>query len=358
MYELFEEIKNLHNIKQDFKYHEEGNVLTHTELVCKALVNEAEWEKLTLSEKKILYLAAMFHDIGKSVTTKILDGEIVSPKHSIKGAKIFRELAYIKYNNILDLTFNERESVAWLIRYHGLPIWFIQKEDIDYELIKARESVDFKLLYLLSKADVLGRICEDRNRLLETVEYFKKYTQEIGCYYNKKKFANEYSRFLYLNNNKIWYGEEVFDNRSFVVYIMMGIPLAGKDTYIENNKGELPVISLDNIREEFKISPGKNSKKVASIAKERAKVFLRKGESFVWNATNINKSIRKSLCELFTAYGAKVEYIYIEVPFNTILERNKKRKRYVLEGILKKMIRNMDMIENWEGNKIYKIYES
>ncbi len=38
---------------------------------------------------------------------------------------------------------------------------------------------------------------------------------------------------------------------------MCGLPLAGKDTYIKENFKEIEVISLDDIREEFNISPRK-----------------------------------------------------------------------------------------------------
>lgn len=158
MVRLFPEIKELENIEQNPKYHGEGNVFIHTQRVCEALKGLDEWGGLNEQEQLILYMAGLFHDLGKKVCTKIVDGELASPKHAVIGAKMFRELLYKKYGERYEIGFHTRESIAQLIRYHGLPLFFIEKKHMDYEMIKASECVDMKLLYLLAKADLLGRI--------------------------------------------------------------------------------------------------------------------------------------------------------------------------------------------------------
>ena len=109
------------------------------------------------------------------------------------------------------------------------------------------------------------------------------------------------------------------------------------------------MISLDDIREEFKISPKQGLGKVSMIALERAKIYLRKHISFVWNATNIIEETRKKLCDLFFSYGANVVFVYIESPYKTLLKRNKSRSRTIDIKILDNMIHKMDMIEPYEG---------
>lgn len=152
----FQVINNLIEIPQNPKYHGEGNVYIHTKNVCDELLKLNEWKELSNKQKVILYLAALFHDIGKISCTKIEDGEIVSPKHAIKGAKRFRELVYIEYAQKYEIDFQTREQIAALIKYHGLPLLFMEKEDLEYNLIKASECLDMNLLYLLSKVDLLG----------------------------------------------------------------------------------------------------------------------------------------------------------------------------------------------------------
>ncbi|WP_026888178.1 AAA family ATPase [Clostridium beijerinckii] len=347
----FQVINNFTKIPQNPKYHGEGNVYIHTKNVCDELLNLNEWKELSNKQRVILYLAALFHDIGKISCTKIEDGEIVSPKHAIKGAKRFRELVYIEYAQKYEIDFQTREQIAALIKYHGLPLLFMEKEDLEYNLIKASECLDMNLLYLLSKADLLGRECGDKKELLNKIDYFREYSIEIGCFYSKKEFINEYTRFKYFNTKNIWYGDEVFDITSFEVVVMVGLPLAGKDTYIKENLSHMHVISLDDIREEFNVSPRDNSSKIAMIAKDRAKDHLRLKEPFVWDATNIVSDTRKKLCDLFSSYGARVKFIYIEVPYNELISRNRIRARSVPIKVINNMIHKFDMLESFEGYK-------
>ena len=207
------------------------------------------------------------------------------------------------------------------------------------------------LLYLLSKVDLLGRECGDKKELLNKIEYFREYSIEIGCFYSKKEFRNEYTRFKYFNTKNIWYGDKVFDITSFEVVVMVGLPLAGKDTYIKENLSHMHVISLDDIREEFNVSPRDNSSKIAMFAKDRAKDYLRLKEPFVWDATNIVSDTRKKLCDLFPSYGARVKFIYIEVPYNELISRNRIRARSVPIKVINNMIHKFDMLESFEGYK-------
>lgn len=349
--EEFEIINNLSEIPQNPKYHGEGNVYIHTENVCDELLKLMEWNELTARQKVILYLSALFHDIGKISCTKVEEGEIVSPKHAVKGAKLFRELVYKEYAQRYSIDFQTREQIAALIKYHGLPLLFMDKDDLEYNLIKTGECLDMNLLYLLSKADLLGRECGDKEELLNKIEYFKEYSIEIGCFYSKKVFRNQYTRFKYFNSKNTRYDDEVFDVTTFEVIVMVGLPLSGKDTYIKENLSYMNVISLDNIREEFNVSPRDDSSKIAMIAKDRAKEYLRLKQPFVWNATNIIRDTRKKLSDLFSAYGARVKFIYIEAPYKELISRNRTRDRSVPVKVLNNMIHKLDMIESFEGYK-------
>lgn len=356
--EEFKIIEDLEKIPQNPKYHGEGNVYIHTKNVCKELLTLSEWEELSNKDKVILYLASLFHDIGKISCTKTENGEIISPKHAVKGAKTFRKIVYKEYFQTFIIDFRTREQIAALIKYHGLPLNFMDKDQIEYTLIKTSEGLDMKLLYLLSKADLLGRECSDKEELLNKIEYFKEYSIELECYYSKKKFKNAYTRFKYFNSKNIWPDDEVFDSTTFEVIVLVGLPLSGKDTYIKENLSQMNIISLDDIREEFKVSPRADSSKIAMIAKERAKEYLRVKQPFVWNATNIIYDTRKKLCDLFSAYGAKVKFIYIEAPYKELISRNRIRSRSVPVKVLNNMIHKLEIIENFEGYEVeYKVDE-
>ena len=131
--------------------------------------------------------------------------------------------------------------------------------------------------------------------------------------------------------------------------LMSGLPLAGKDSWIEQNNTKLPVISLDEIREQLRLPPPKNSGKIAQIATEQARNFLRKKESFVWNATNLTEETRQRLINLFAGYGARVHILYLEIPYQKLIARNQKRARYIPEPVLEDMIKKLELPASWEA---------
>jgi putative nucleotidyltransferase with HDIG domain len=343
----YPELDQLRGVKQNPRYHGEGDVYCHTTMVCRELVNLEEWEGLTAKERKLLFAAGVFHDIGKPSCTRLEDGTWTSPRHTIEGEKIFRAMAY-RQQKRFGLTWKERETVARLIRCHGLPVWFLKKRRPEYELLKAAESVPLKLLYLLSKGDVRGRMNSAPEKLEEYVELFGQTAKELGIWEEPYPFANDYTRYRYYHSDSLWEGSELFDSTSFDVWMMAGLPLSGKDTWIEHHGKGLPVISLDDIRQEYGISPRNHSGKVVQIAMERARVFLRKKEPFIWNATNLIADNRRKLCSLFSAYEARVRLIYLEVPYEEIIHRNQKRERSLPEQVLERMIDGMEMPEAWE----------
>ena len=341
-------LSRLKNIPQNPEYHGEGDVYQHTEMVCGKLVELPEWRELEKEEQELLFLAAAFHDIGKAVCTKQEDGQWVSPKHTIIGEKEFRRIAY-KEAEQFGLTFRQRETAAKLIRYHGLPVWFWTKRRPELDLLKAAESIPLRLLYLLSKADVQGRIEKQSGKMEENVELFADYARESGVWEKPFLFANPYTKYQYFHKEGLWQEAELYDDTEFDVILMSGLPLAGKDSWIGKNGKEMPVISLDEIREKMGISPTKGSGKVVQAALEEAKNLLRRKEPFIWNATNIIQETRQKLVGLFAGYGARVHIMYLEAPYRELLARNRKRERYIPELVLEDMNKKMELPAPWEA---------
>ena len=349
--DLYPELSVLKNVPQNPEYHGEGDVYCHVEMVCEKLVELPEWQLLEKEEQELLFLAAAFHDIGKASCTKQEDGIWVSPKHTIIGEKEFRRIAYRDAARF-GLTFRQRETVAKLIRYHGMPVWFWTKKRPEFDLLKAAESIPLRLLYLLSKADVQGRVEKSPGQMAEHVELFADYAKESGVWEKPYAFANPYTKYRYFQKEELWQGMELYDDTEFDVILMSGLPLAGKDSWIGKNGGDMPVISLDEIRERMGIPPTKGSGRVAQAALEQAKDFLRRKEPFIWNATNIIRETRQKLVGLFAGYGARVHILYIETPYQELLARNRKRARYIPEHVLEEMIRKLELPAPWEAYEV------
>lgn len=349
--EKFPELAALKQVPQNPQYHAEGDVYRHTELVCESLAKTSEWQNLPSPERELLFLSAAFHDIGKKACTKQEHGTWISPKHTIVGEKVFRNLAYHQ-QEFFGLTFRQRETAAKLIRYHGLPVWFFSKKHPERALLQAAESVPLHLLYLLARADQAGRICQTDEHLDEHVELFADYAREQGVLSAPYPFADPYTKFQYFQKEDLWQGSRLYDDTTFDVILMAGLPLAGKDTWIAQNAGGMPVISLDEIREELGLHPAKGSSKVVQIAKERARVLLRQKTPFIWNATNIIQETRQQLVQLFAGYGARVQIRYLEAPYQELLARNKTRARYIPEPVLEEMIRKLEIPQAWEAYQV------
>ena len=112
------------------------------------------------------------------------------------------------------------------------------------------------------------------------------------------------------------------------------------------------MISLDDIRRTNKISPTAAQGKVANIAREQAKEYLRQHQPFVWNATNITAQMRESLISLFETYHAHVRVVYLETDWQTLLERNCLREDIVPQSAIENMMGKITLPEAFEARKV------
>mgnify|MGYP001954929931 CR=1 FL=1 len=84
-------------------------------------------QTLNKTDRSILFVAALMHDIAKPKCTEVIDGKISSPRHAMVGAKMTRSLIF--RNKLGNIPFEIREKIVDLVRYHGLPLWFLEKEN-------------------------------------------------------------------------------------------------------------------------------------------------------------------------------------------------------------------------------------
>ena len=330
-------------------WHGEGDVWAHTKMVCESLIGLEAWRALERRKQRELFIAALLHDIGKTVTTRLENGLPVSPNHTAAGDRMARTILWkgLGMCGTYDLQ-QFRETVCSLIRYHSAPFHFYQDKTPEYTAIKIAAKgglvTDFtnELLSVLAEADIKGRISGDTDERLENVYFFRAVSEEAQCFAGPKQFPSSFSRYAYLSGRDIYPGQELYNDAWGTVIMLSGLPGTGKDTYIRKVYPDLPMVSLDALRKETRVPPQGPQDKVIAAAREQAKVYLRKKRPFVWNATNITPMIRERLIHLFTQYKAMVKIVYLEAPWDETLRRNRNRKEevpmYAIDKMLDKLV--------------------
>ncbi len=344
-------LKRMKDTPQNPVWHGEGDVLTHTRAVCAALLADKEYRALSRREQETVFISAMLHDIGKAQTTVMQDGAWRSPKHTVVGAEIARELLWRDFGMCgTSEAQSMREAICALIRYHGMPLHLGERGAPELELIRIASigelAPDFslKLLRILVRADIIGRIASDTEEQLESAELTFMLAEELGVTDKPYTFPNACTKHAYLTGKSVARDYPLYDGTWGEVILLSGLPASGKDTWIRNNHPRLPVISLDDIRREFGVSPTDREGQGAVIAhaKTLAREYLREKQPFIWNATSITRQLRSMQLDLFEKYGASTRIVYLEAALDTELERNASRKHRVPEDVIYRYLSKLE----------------
>ncbi len=331
-------IRRMRGCVQDSVNHAEGDVWTHVRMVCEALTEIAQWRSLPEEERHIVFAAALLHDVAKPETRKEeLDGHVSFRGHSRRGAIVARQLFWRA-----NLPFVVREQVANLIRYHQIPFYFIERDDNQKLALEMSQSVRCDHLSLLAEADARGRICQDQNRLLENIALFVESCRELGCLTEPYRFPSEHTRFLYFREAGRYPDGPAYQENGSMVVMMSGLPGSGKDHWIRTHLPDWPVVSLDQVRQDLDIDPTEAQGQVVQEARKRARVFLRSGQDFIWNATNLSRQVRQGSLKLFADYHATIRIVYREVPSETLFSQNRNREVVVPVKVIERML------DRWE----------
>lgn len=348
--------------EQNPAFHKEGDVWTHTKMVCEELVKLDAFCELSEDQRQTVFFAALLHDIGKIPTTRWEDDKWTSPNHTLVGSKMARQFLWQELGLCGSPEKQQfRETVCNLIRYHSFPPHAIDDPDGKRKLMAIAANgqtcpmFTIELLCALCEADALGRECiaeHDRMHMAEQVQLCREFAKESGCYDAPYLFPSAHTQFSYLGRKDMAPEVELYDDTWGEVILMSGLPGTGKDTWIKEHYPELPMISLDEIRIEMKISPTENQSKVVEIARERARELLRRKQPFIWNATNLSPMVRAKQIKLFTQYHTSTRIIYLETDWEEQLRRNAGRPDAVPEQAICHMMEELVLPEAKEAHRV------
>lgn len=340
------EFHALIGVKQSPKWHKEGDVWNHTLAVSKEmfkLISDKSWF-LTDYDKKVLMIAALCHDLGKATTTYFDKNEQdwKCKNHGYASEQITREL-------IFDQDINTREEICWLVRWHMSFHYILQKTHSEQFQEITRLSQGFSTvekLLILNLADSRGSKSEDNSedKINERLKSITELAMSNKCYIKPFECHRK--------------------SPDCNMYVMIGLPGSGKDTYIKKFLKDLPCICRDDIREEVTdgqvlgrklMLDGQGEKAVTNIVNERIKNCCINKKDFVINQTSLKKKYRLDFKELAFKYAnVNVIYVYVEAP--SIQECINRRGGGKWNDIIKKMWSCFEFPDKSECNKmiIYK----
>lgn len=133
------------------------------------------------------------------------------------------------------------------------------------------------------------------------------------------------------------------------VYTMVGLPGAGKSTYVNMHKNTCKVVCPDEIRAELYGDSAiqGDGKKVFNIAFAQINEAVKNGKDVIFDATNITKKARK------TIMNRVPNVCHVAIFINTSIEeckaRNQQRVRHVPEIVIDNMANKMSIPTAAEG---------
>lgn len=358
------EFSILEKTEQSKTWHKEGNVFIHTMNVTAEMEKQLSKNNITKDNEDyiILMASAICHDLGKATTTKWDDekNDYSTKNHGNEGEKITRTLFY-------DEDILLREKVCYMVRWHMTLHHILdegKKDLINRKLIQLSNGlVPVKYMLILNMCDSLGskNDIEDYEFLSKRWDKITSYANDINCFDKPYIFNNEYDkiRFFYFKDKTFPEGVSLpKEYERGTMYVMVGIPGCGKDTFVKEHFGKsLPILCRDDIRTEIGIKgekpmgDKKQESHVTEIFDERMKKYLREGQSFVINNTNVVKKYRNSYIDKAIQWKFKVVYIYINAP--SIEECKNRRKGQMPMDVIDRMWRNFEFPNLTECNVFY-----
>jgi predicted kinase len=341
-------LQDLKGCPQNPDRHAEGDVWIHVHLVAEAMAADPAWRDLEESDRRILFAAALLHDVAKPACTRVeSDGRISSRGHSWRGAVRTRNILWR-----LGVPFAERETVCALVRHHLVPFFLADSEQPRRLAVEVSQTVRPDQLAIMAAADVRGRVCPDPQKLLTQIDRFRAVATDVGCLSGPFEFPSDHARFLYFRDPSYSLDDPAAETFKADVVMLSGLPGAGKDHWIEHYLPGWPVVSLDDIRHDLGVPPADPQGDVLNRARELARDHLRAGRNFVWNAPNLSRNVRADCLRLFHGHDARVRLVYVEVPPDRLFAQNRQRKWRVPEKVIERLLDRWEVPDRTEAHQV------
>ena len=355
---------------QEPAWHAEGDVATHTRMVCEALETSIHAGTHAAPDGALGHtrLAALLHDLAKPLTTRRAHRHgterIISPRHAERGASI------VAYQG-LDLGWSATDvlAIAALIRHHHDPRRLIHDGAQAGAYRQLARGVPARALYDLIVADMRGRICADQESQLTDIELFRLGCEEAGVW-NDAHAREQHEAFVdhiahtldgldprrimrgIAEGVRAWDRGQIYTPHEAVsqelargarvchVVLTCGPSGSGKSHIAQTHFEGYEVISLDAIRAEIAGNARDQSRNdhVLVLARERLRQHLRDQRDVVWDATSLLRDFRAPVLGLTHDYHATTTIALALTPPSQCFARNSERDHPVPAAILTRQL--------------------
>jgi tRNA nucleotidyltransferase (CCA-adding enzyme) len=153
---LFPELRALVGCEQEPDWHPEGDVWVHTLMV----IDEARTriDDLERPKQVAVMLGALCHDLGKPLTTAVIDGRIRSLDHEQAG--VAPTISLLDRLNVQTIGgYDVRHQITGIVAHHLKPHSFFKSSTPvgDGAFRRLAQKVDLELLARVAMSDCLGR---------------------------------------------------------------------------------------------------------------------------------------------------------------------------------------------------------
>jgi len=356
-------LKLLSQTKQNPRYHAEGSVLRHTEMVLAAYQDHHEQFALSDADHEVLYWAAVLHDLGKITHTRWDKGRWRAKGHERAGVPLARALLLSKP----EISPEQRQRILDIVKYHAVPLqWGLHPRPLtQYKQLATR--TDLRLLGIFAYFDIVGRLCEDKPNIVGIIERFNRELvprthYELGSYAELQQAFHQAS---YQHKNALWHSlqqqeTDLLEKLAqaptrpgkrplFTCVMPIGVDSPALRDYLRQSypgfltfeAGEIGISYRDKFNRETQLRQ----------LKHFVSVYGRDQKNLILAGLPVDPAVRTHVADYCRQQGAHLEYLFCEQTQESLSQQSNDAQQ---QQRFERSFQALDFPHPWEPHRLHR----